>query len=278
VYNARVSSLPIEACPTCGGTGWTRVSRDGVEGVVRCECLKVSRIDRLLDRANIPLRYAHCDFESFHAIPSPDQSLKKAQLAAEKFVEEYPMSQPFGLLFMGPQGIGKTHLAVAIIKQLIKLKSVPCLFRTFPELLKEIQNSYNPVSRVSERSLLDPVLEAEVLVLDELGALNPSDWVQDEVAYVLNYRYNERKVTILTTNYQDEAEKKEKKASPGDNSLVTDAEYENREKKERKTGVTDTLSERIGVRMRSRLYEMCKTIRMSGEDFRKAVKQAEHHI
>src|SRR5205823_13842884 len=103
------------------------------------------------------------------------------------------------------------------------------------------------------------------------------EWVQDEVAYVLNYRYNERKVTILTTNYQDEPEKKERKA--GINStLLTDAEYENLEKKERKVGITDTLWERIGIRMRSRLYEMCKTIRMDGNDFRKAVKQEEHRI
>jgi DNA replication protein DnaC len=186
---------------------------------------------------------------------SSDRSIEKAKLAAEKFVAEYPMSQPFGLLFMGPQGVGKTHLAVGIIKQLMKLKSVRCLFRTFPELLKEIQNSYNPVSQSSELSLLAPVLETEVLVLDELGAQNPSSWVQDEVAYVLNYRYNDNKVTILTTNFKDEEERKEKKV-----------------------GIADTLTERIGVRMRSRLYEMCKTIKMNGNDFRRVVKQAEHHF
>jgi len=79
--------------------------------------------------------------------------------------------------------------------------------------------------------------------------------VRDEVSYVLNYRYNENKVTILTTNFKDEEERKDVKS-----------------------GITDTLSERIGVRMRSRLFEMCKTIKMDGNDFRKAVKQAEHHF
>jgi len=187
------------------------------------------------------------------------------------------MSQPFGLLFMGPQGVGKTHLAVAIIKQLMKLKSVPCRFCTFHELLKEIQNSYNPVSRTSEISLLAPVVETEVLVLDELGAQNPSEWVQDEVAYVLNYRYNNHKVTIITTNYLDEPERKDRTSEIAD-SLMTDAEYEKRGKKERRVGITDSLSERIGVRMRSRLYEMCKIVKMDGSDFRKAVKQAEHHF
>ena len=180
-----------------------RVSREGADGVSRCDCIKNARAPRLLETAKIPQRYAHCELENFDILPSPDRSIEKAKIAAEKFVEEYPMSQPFGLLFMGPQGVGKTHLAVGIVKQLMRLKSVPCLFRTFPELLKEIQNSYNAVSKASELSLLIPVLETEVLVLDELGAQNPSSWVQDEVAYVLNYRYNDNKVTILTTNYKD---------------------------------------------------------------------------
>ena len=233
-----------------------RVSRDGNDGVLRCECIKTARADRLFATAKIPQRYAHCEFENFHIQRSSDRSIELAKIAAEKFVQEFPMSHPFGLLFMGPQGVGKTHLAVAIIKQLMKQKSVPCLFRTFPELLKEIQNSYNPVSQASELSLLTPVLETEVLVLDELGAQNPSSWVQDTVAYVLNYRYNDNKVTILTTNYRDEDE----------------------ERKEKKVGITNTLSERIGDRMRSRLYEMCKTIKMDGNDFRRTVKQAEHHF
>jgi DNA replication protein DnaC len=235
------------------------ISREGVDGVTRCDCIRNARAGRLLDVARIPPRYAHCEFENFDILRSPDRSIEIAKMAAERFVEEYPTSHPFGLLFMGPQGVGKTHLAVAILKQLIKLKSVPGLFRTFPELLKEIQNSYNPVSQASELSLLAPVLETEVLVLDELGAQNPSSWVQDEVAYVLNYRYNDNKITILTTNYRDEKEDDEPR-------------------KDRKAGIADTLSERIGVRMRSRLYEMCKTIKMAGNDFRKAVKQAEHHF
>lgn len=255
MYNAPVSSQAMEICSECGGTGWVRIFRDGVEGVARCECIKLYRADRLLENARIPLRYAHCELENFDVLPSPGRSVEKAKIAAAKFVDEYPMSQPFGLLFMGPQGVGKTHLAVGIIKQLMRCKSVQCLFRTFPELLKEIQNSYNPVSQASELSLLEPVLETEMLVLDELGAQNPSSWVRDTVAYVLNYRYNENKVTILTTNYKDEEEGRETK--------VVDP---------------DSLSGRIGVRMRSRLFEMCKTIKMDGKDFRKEIKQAEHHF
>ena len=248
-----MSSHAAQICSDCGGTGWLKVVRDGVEGVVRCECVKLSRADRLLENAKIPLRYAHCELDNFDPLSSRDRSIEKAKLVAEKFVEEYPMSPPFGLLFMGPQGVGKTHLAVGILRQLMRQKSAECLFCTFPELLKEIQNSYNPNTQSSELSLLAPILETEVLVLDELGAQNPSSWVRDTVGYVLNYRYNENKVTILTTNFKDEEEGKSGKV-----------------------GITDTLSERIGVRIRSRLFEMCKTVKMDGKDFRREIKHADH--
>jgi DNA replication protein DnaC len=239
-------------CSKCQGTGWKRVERDGVSGVARCECIKSSRLDRLLSSANIPLRYEHCELDNFDKW---NQSTELARIQSEKFVTEYPMAQPFGLLFMGPQGVGKTHLSVGIIKKLIRLKSIPCLFCTFPELLKEIQDSWNPVSQSSEMSLLAPILSTEVLVLDELGAQKPSDWVRDQVAYILNYRYNENKVTIVTTNFLDHPDpSKDDKARP------------------------DSLAMRIGERIRSRLYEMCKTIKMDGKDFREKIKQANHHF
>jgi len=238
-------------CPKCHGTGWDRVERDGVSGVVRCDCIKSSRVDRLLANANIPLRYEHCELDNFDRW---NQTTEIARIQSEKFVSEYPMAQPFGLLFMGPQGVGKTHLSVGIIKKLIRQKSIPCLFCTFPELLKEIQDSWNPVSQSSEMSLLAPILSTEVLVLDELGAQKPSDWVRDQVAYILNYRYNENKVTIVTTNFLDHPEVKEDKTRP------------------------DSLAVRIGERIRSRLFEMCKTIKMDGKDFREKIKQANHHF
>jgi DNA replication protein DnaC len=156
---------------------------------------------------------------------------------------------------MGPQGVGKTHLAVSIIKALMKRKAIPCMFRAFPELLKEIQMSYSPISESSELSLLEPVLDTDVLVLDELGAqgIDRSNWVKDTVNYILNYRYSESKVTIFTTNYLD-----------SEDPLST------------RKGVFYSLRDRIGDQMRSRLYEMCKTIVMAGSDFRQKVMDAEY--
>src|SRR2546427_10295664 len=116
-------------CSDCGGTGWLVISRYGAEGVVRCECVKTNRPDRLLEGARIPLRYAHCELANFDPLPSANRSIEKAKIAAEKFVDEYPMSQP--LLFMGPQGVGKTHLAVGIIKELMRPQSRAVPFSHF---------------------------------------------------------------------------------------------------------------------------------------------------
>ena len=222
-----------------------------MSGVVRCSCLKTGRADRLLENARIPPRYSHCELENYALLRElRTDSLERAKLIAERFVEEYPTK--YGLLFMGPSGIGKTHLSVSIIKRLMREKSVGCLFRTFPDLLKEIQMSYSPVSMSSELSLLQPVFDAEVLLLDELGAQKPSSWVLETVAYVLNYRYTENKTTILTTNYLDQEDLESSRKS-----------------------VSHSLIDRIGVPMRSRLFEMCKTVVMSGEDFRR--KYRGHH-
>lgn len=229
-----------------------RVERDGVSGVARCDCRKTGRSERLLEVARIPPRYSHCELEGYALLKDlRTDSLERAKVIAEGFVKEYPTK--YGLLFMGPSGIGKTHLAVSIIKRLMREKSTPCLFRTFPDLLKEIQMSYSPVSMSSELTLLQPVFDAEVLLLDELGAQKPSSWVLETVAYVLNYRYTENKITILTTNYLDHDDLESARKS---------ASY--------------SLIDRIGVPMRSRLFEMCKTVVMSGEDFRRKYPQGGH--
>ena len=248
--------MPKTECPHCEGTGWKPIEADGVRRLIRCDCRGAARAGELIQQARIPKRYEHCAFENFD-IWKDNQSLHWAKLNAEKFVEEYPTD--FGLLFLGPTGIGKTHLAVAVLRELMIRKGVECLFYDFRDLLKEIQDSYNPVSQTSELRILQPVLDVEVLLLDELAAANPSDWVKETLAYIINSRYNQKKVTLITTTLPlgETASRREVRAPSG----------------EALPEVERTLSQ-LGTTLRSRLYEMCKLVEMNSDDYRKAIKQA----
>jgi DNA replication protein DnaC len=149
------------------------------------------------------------------------------------------------LLLMGGCGVGKTHLAVAALLDIINSgKSGRLLFSNFQDLIQEIQASFDNDQVPSKSELLRPLLEADLLVLDELGSQKPTQFVQDILYYVINTRYNEERATIFTTNYFD---------TPAD-------------------GKEESLTQRIGTRLRSRLYEMASMIQFTGAtDYRRNV-------
>jgi DNA replication protein DnaC len=190
-----------EVCPVCSGSGWKPVpgARDG--GVTRCDCLLRARGSALIAAARIPKRYEHCELSNFE-VEGPHLHLANARLTAGRFVEEYPVDKT-GLLLIGNTGLGKTHLAVGIAKALIREKGIECVFYDYADLLKQIQDSYNPTVQATELGLLRPVFETEVLVLDDLGSVRPTEWRWDTVRLILNTRYNDNRTTIITTNYQD---------------------------------------------------------------------------
>jgi DNA replication protein DnaC len=221
----------------------------------------MEREERRLKAAHIPERYLDCTLDAFDpSFKGADASLSRALLTARKFVEAYPVDTAGrGLLFVGAVGLGKTHLAVGVLRRLIQERGVKGLFCDYRELLKNIQNSYNPQVKTTELDLLRPVFAAEVLVLDDLGSQKPNEWVWDTVALILNTRYNEKQTTIITTNWAD---------LPAGSGTKYDKSGSKPARSE------DTLGDRIGDRMRSRLAEMCVRVDMNGEDFRQTVKRA----
>src|SRR5260370_22109464 len=189
-------------CPACEGTGWKPIESGGVRRVTRCACQESERAGLLLKQARIPRRYEHCALENFDIRKSAttgqaNPSLSHAKISAQRFVEDYPTD--FGLLLVRPTGVGKTHLAVAILRELMIRKGVECMFYDFLRLLKDIRDSWNPISQTSELTVLQPVLDVEVLLLDELAASNPTDWVKETLQHIINSRYNKKKVTMILT-------------------------------------------------------------------------------
>jgi DNA replication protein DnaC len=227
-------------CLLCLGTGMEVVAGKGAR---ICPCRKRDSHLEQLHKAHLPQRYNGCHFESYKP-QNPSQVVAKK--LAFNFAMEYPAVES-GLLLIGTVGVGKTHLAVSILKSLSE-RGFSCLFYEFGTLLKEIQDSYNPNTFSSELRVLAPVLDAEILVLDELGASKPTDWVRDTMAHIINNRYNEKKFTIFTTNYLDE----------------------------RQDPREETLEDRIGVRARSRIYEMCQTVVIQGDDHRRKLHRIPH--
>ena len=243
------------ACERCSGTGFEIVTRDGREFAQPCSCRRsASSSGAPADTTRIPPRYEHCSLATFEpGNPSLSAALEKAMA----FCSGYPHLGPdegLGLLFSGDNGVGKTHLAVAVLRELAEGKGARGQFWDFHELIREIKSSYDPETKTTELQVLEPVVEMDVLLLDDLGAWKMTDWMNDTLFYILNSRYMAKRPTIITTNYQD----------------VTREEAIAADSLRRK----EFLVERIGQRLRSRLMEMCLVVRMQGADHRQARQQA----
>jgi DNA replication protein DnaC len=231
-------------CNVCGGTGWRIVERDGISGAERCECAIAANARANLKLAGIPTLYEHASLDNFSpahlSSPSVKQALGQVLTTVKTYAREFPQLDKPGLLLIGDPGTGKTHLAVAALRILIG-KGFQGLFNDYQNLLDRIRMGYDSNSGQADREAYRTAMEAEVLLLDDLGAHRVTDWVEDTVTSIITYRCNHRKALIATSN-------------------LVDPEI---------GGVSAgkiLLSERIGLRARSRLFEMCRIVRMPPVD------------
>ncbi len=243
-----------EECAICGGTGWKIVEKDGISGAERCQCAINARSTHVINAARIPPLYEKASLENF-SLPRDNKAAHDALgttlTTVKRYVRDYPHADRPGLLLIGNPGTGKTHLAVAALRGLI-LRGYEGIFYDYQNLLDNIRSSYDANSGATDKEAYRTVLDTDILLLDDLGAHRVTDWVEDTVTAILTYRCNNRKPLIATTNLVDP----EAGATMNDRSGAT-------------VQVRTTLSERIGMRARSRLFEMCRVVRMpSVDDYR----------
>ncbi len=251
------------SCERCSGTGFEIVQRGGREFAQACLCRRsaAGAVDAL-SLARIPPRYAHCSLATFEpghpslSAAASNPSLSAALEKAMAYCTGFPHlgdDEGLGLLFCGDNGVGKTHLAVGVLRELVGSRGVRGQFWDFHELIREIKSSYDPETKTTELQVLEPVVAMDVLLLDDLGAWKMTDWMNDTLFYILNSRYMAKRATLITTNYQDVTREQLLAADP-----LRRREF---------------LVERIGQRLRSRLMEMCAVVTMNGPDRRQIASQ-----
>jgi len=232
-------------CELCVGRG-SIISKNesGYSTIASCDsCGVIHRNVKLYNLAGIPAKYSHVlQVDTFQP---RDKTEQEALSYAKDFVQLYPNKR--GFLLMGAAGRGKTHLAIGAISEITLERGVRCLFKDFFFLLSELKEAYS--MGTPENEVLRPLIETEVLVIDELGKAKSNEWELNILDQLISKRYNASKTTLVTTNFIS-------------SDFAKSAEHENR----------DILDERVGSRIISRLHEMCKFIYLKGRDFREQSK------
>ncbi len=220
-----------DECVKCGGTGWATMRKDGGGAMQRCSCVADELVARRRAAAGVPARYQDKTLDNFKGVTP---STAEALLHCRQFAKCYPRTRyrdKDGLMLVGAAGVGKTHLAAGVLWELVG-RGADGRFMSVLRLFRNLQTTYQGGGG-SEWEVLAPLLRCDVLVVDDLGARRVTDWSHDIITELVSERYDEGLATVLTTNYRGEE-----------------------------------LAARIGVRLMSRLAEVCVKVVMDAPDYR----------
>ncbi len=252
-------------CPECEGRGHIYIEDEtGISSLRECACAGLVHRLKKVGEAGIPGKFASTKLGTYHPI---HDSQKFALRQAQDFVKDFGTSQQ-GLLFMGRPGLGKTHLAVSVIKMLILDKRADCKFVDFFQLLSDIRFGYS--QDLSEQAIINPYVAAPILLIDELAKGRNTEWELTMLDQIISSRYNAAdKITLFTTNYSDQSPNPKK-------GEKNDTHKEFRSGNGREALVSEeTLQDKVGERIYSRLAEMCRFIKLEGIDYRQEMQGKE---
>lgn len=241
-----------QPCALCQGTGFV-MTGDGREAPVRkCDCQQMQSRMRRFNEAGVPARHAGSTRLSF----KPTNRAQSAVLAkVSAWVRDFEPGEPCrGLVLHGDVGLGKTHLMVALLREVILNKGATGKFMEFSHLLADIKSGFD--AGHGQSRLMDPLMGVQLLAFDELGKGRNTSFEETVLDELISRRYNADLPIVCTTNY-----------APGPStgrSVGNAADIDGHGNLRHRPALVD----RVGPRVYSRLREMCDFIGVTGEDYR----------
>lgn len=160
------------------------------------------KIESILGKSGIKKRYLSRTIDSFSVTAENKRSFEVATDYIKNFREYF--TQGKGLYLEGPCGTGKTHLAIAIALAIINT-GVPVICKTSIDMLGDIKRCYERNSEVTEEEVLEAYKTVDLLIIDDLGKEQVTEWSVPVLYSILNERYEALLPTIITTNYNTTA-------------------------------------------------------------------------